>query len=118
MIGAFEPSTHIPLDRRAVPRFAYDGETRVMGADWTVDALVKDIGTGGVCLVFGESTSIVVGERVQLEFRLPTLPTPTRIAAVARWIGGPDRVMAGFQFIDGLRAQEAWAINALGAMTD
>lgn len=112
MIAPASP-TQPRIDRRASPRFLFGTEAVLVGRHGTAEALTKDIGTGGICLVFGETAPVSVGERVEVRFQLPTVSRPTQVAAIVRWVGGPDGVVAGLQFEDGLRAQEAWAINAL-----
>jgi hypothetical protein len=112
---ATSTSSHPGIDRRTAPRFVFDENAMVVGEHGTAEALTKDIGTGGICLVFGGASPVSVGERVEVRFQLPKLSGPTCVAAIVRWVGGPDGVMAGLQFARGLRAREAWAISALGA---
>jgi hypothetical protein len=54
-------------------------------AGWQRDAIVKDLGLGGACVLVAES--MAVGDKVTLSFVAPTLWDPLQIAGRVAWVG-------------------------------
>ena len=48
-----------------------------------------------------------MGQRVTINFAIPTIDQPVEVTATVRW---SDDKATGLQF-DGLRAREVWALN-------
>jgi len=68
------------------------------------DVTVTNLSLGGASI---SGAKQAMGQRLTINFRVPTLENPIDIGAVVRW---SDAKSVGIQF-DGLRAQEVWALN-------
>jgi len=69
-----------------------------------MDVTVTNLSLGGALI---KDAKQPMGQRVVINFRVPTLENPIEIGAIVRW---SDAKGIGIQF-DGLRAQEVWALN-------
>lgn len=68
------------------------------------DCTMVNISLGGA-LVAGAKHPM--GQRVQVSFKVPTMPEPIDVGGTVRWA---DNHGIGVQF-DGLRARDVWALN-------
>lgn len=59
------------------------------------------------------SPELCTGNRVTLEFSLPELAAPVRTTVVIRWLDQGNPRIVGAQFVPGLRAMQAWAIDRM-----
>ncbi len=78
-------------------RVIIDGENR--------DATVVNLSLGGALVETGSKHAM--GARVQLSFKVPTMPEAIEVGSTVRWAAGKG---VGLQF-DGLRARDVWALN-------
>ncbi len=100
-------------ERRRSPRFqeVITVEAVHEGTTYSGDSI--DVSVGGMRLEVTTGASLVAGMKVTLKFRLPDLETAVEVQAQVRWVDRVDSRIAGVQFMQGLRAKEAWAINRL-----
>lgn len=91
-------------NRRTSTRYDVWIEAKLTVNGTTTDCTMTNLSLGGA-LVGG--TKQAMGQRVQINFRVPTLENAIEVGAVVRW---SDAKGVGLQF-DGLRAQEVWALN-------
>ena len=69
------------------------------------DATMVNLSLGGALLEVG--SKLPMGQRLQINFRVPSMADPIDIGATVRWA---DAKGVGLQF-DGLRARDVWALN-------
>ena len=90
-------------NRRTSTRYDVWIESKMTVNGQASTVTMTNLSLGGA-LITGKLT---MGQRLQINFRVPTLETPIDIGATVRWA---DAKGIGIQF-DGLRAQEVWALN-------
>lgn len=91
-------------NRRTSTRYDVWIEAKLTVDGSQLDVTMTNLSLGGA-LVAG--TRHAMGQRVQINFRIPTLEAAIDVGATVRWA---DAKGVGLQF-DGLRAQEVWALN-------
>ena len=91
-------------NRRTSTRYDVWIETKMMVNGSPIDCTMTNLSLGGA-LVSG--TKQAMGQRVTLNFQVPTLERAIEVGATVRW---SDDKATGIQF-DGLRARDVWALN-------
>ena len=91
-------------EHRRTTRYAVSIDCKLTVNGNPVDCTMTNISLGGALI---SGTKQAMGQRVQINFRVPTLEKAIDIGATVRW---SDAKGLGLQF-DGLRAQEVWALN-------
>jgi hypothetical protein len=66
---------------------------------------MSNLSLGGALIALGGR--LAMGQRVQIEFNIPTQEAAIEVGATVRW---SDDQATGLQF-DGLRARDVWALN-------
>jgi hypothetical protein len=91
-------------NRRTSTRYTVSIECRLTINGTPSTVTMTNLSLGGA-LVAGVKQAM--GQRVTINFRVPTLENAIDVGATVRW---SDAKGIGLQF-DGLRAQEVWALN-------
>jgi len=71
-----------------------------------------NVSLGGMQLLLEGAIAPDVSDRIDLEFELPELDLPVRVAAEVRWVASGER-RVGVCFVRGLRPREVWALARL-----
>jgi PilZ domain len=78
----------------------------IVGVDGTPNTCTMlNLSLGGAQVV--ADTKFLMGQRVQIAFRVPTMAEPIEVGGTIRWSNAEG---VGVQF-DGLRARDVWALN-------
>lgn len=104
------PIASTTVEQRATERYDLEVQVQVDRVGSFDSWATEDVSAGGMRLKADTGTPPRVGERFEVEFRLPLLPDPVRARGEVRWV---NEGVCGVQFTTGLRAREVWAINRL-----
>ena len=92
-------------NRRTTTRHVVSIDAKVTVDGAPRDAKVVNLSLGGALVDTGFRHAM--GQRMQINFRVPTMADPIDVGGTVRWTDGNA---IGLQF-DGLRAKDVWALN-------
>ena len=92
-------------DNRRQTRHAVSIPAKLTVDNISNDCMMLNLSLGGSLVT--ANAKYGMGQRVELEFRVPTMADAIKVGGTVRW-SNPDGV--GVQF-DGLRARDVWALN-------
>lgn len=86
--------------------------------DAPFEAVGLNMSLGGLCLIFPDAPSPVVGAEYNVSFHLPGLADTVENVIVIRWVDTIRSNLCGAAFIHGLRAIEVYTLNKLLALEE
>ena len=101
-----------PSEKRASTRYQVEIDMQVVTSDGQeTTGHTLNMSLGGALVRVPLPAPLRVGDRVQISFRVPELPTPLSAFADVRWTDDLDDTIVGLQWVTGLRARETWALG-------
>jgi len=98
-------------EKRASTRYQVEIDMHVAAEGREATGRTLNLSMGGALVHAAMTVPLRVGERVQVSFHVPDLPTPLRASAEIRWVGDLDEALVGLSFTTGFRAKETWALG-------
>jgi hypothetical protein len=95
----------VSRDTRSSQRYDVIIEVEIRRGDAREQATARNLSIGGMLLEM--SDRLAIGEKLQVQFRVPGAKDPVEATAIVRW---HDGAATGVQF-DGLRARDVWALG-------
>lgn len=101
-------------ERRQYPR--WEGPLLVDLEDssgFIFEAVGLNLSTGGLCLIFPDIPNPLVGAIYGVSFQIPGMTHRAQNRIEIRWVDRIRTKICGVSFVQGLRAQEVYAIHEL-----